>query len=57
MDVQLDLSKDSRTPEQNAILEETKQAVRFLVLNGYKAKIRLNYVTNALDVPAFIEIE
>ncbi len=57
MEVQIDMSKDDRTPEQNAKLERYYQASKILRAAGFNAKTVLFIVTRPTDEPACISLE
>jgi len=57
MKFQIDISKNDRTPEQNALLETYYQAAKILCAAGMKAKVVLYFVSKPNENPAAIEIE
>lgn len=57
MEIQIDISKDDRTPEQNALLERYYQASKVLRAAGFKAKTVLLFVSGPRSSPACIELE
>ena len=54
MKIQIDLCKEIRTPEQNAIVERCYQAVKVLRAAGFRAEVELYIVSSPKDCPAAI---
>lgn len=57
MEFQIDISREDRTEEQEALLQRYYEAAKLLRSVGYKAKVYLHIVTRPTDSPACIEIE
>ena len=54
---QLDISKDDRTPEQNACLERTYQAAKILRDAGFECEVTLYFVSKPEHQPAAIYLK
>ncbi|KKK97508.1 hypothetical protein LCGC14_2652050 [marine sediment metagenome] len=57
MEFQIDVSADTRTPEQNALLERYYQAARILRAAGFRAKTSLLFCNRPKDQPACIDLD
>lgn len=57
VEIQIDISEDDRTSEQNVKLERYYQASKILRAAGFNAKTVLFIVTRPTDEPACISLE